>query len=342
MSSLYQQTPQNSKQQHILQQMSESRDEHDTDVAAWVRALVSPQRLAVVRDTHAEGMLNQELLLDSILSTIGNATTASRVIARRATLPPLFSEDRHPESMLEPRPLAPSLCFVACSSNPQDEKGALAFDMRSSPSLSSSSSSPTLSSTSSTASSRSPTRRTLPRRRYSLQQNYRSSLSSARPSSSFSRCASSRRGQHRLLPEFFIPGPYTVVIGRGREARQAEGNRRLREIGATFLDDYAMLAPEDKPRKSEVVARVRETVRELNPLGAFVRLGSDGRWYEVPDAVATEKVGYTMRELVGEKYQSSSRAKQIARQNSFVEPLDDYSGAPIKRQGLMRSNLRTR
>jgi hypothetical protein len=134
-------------------------------------------------------------------------------------------------------------------------------------------------------------------------------------------CSSSgRRGQDRLLPESFTLGPYTVVIGRRREARKAEGNRRLREIGATFLHDYILLANGDKPKKSEILARIRDRIMEVNPVAAFVRLDRNGRWYEVPDAVASEKVGYTMRELVGERYRSSSKAKKIARQDAFVVP----------------------
>jgi hypothetical protein len=119
-----------------------------------------------------------------------------------------------------------------------------------------------------------------------------------------------------LLNETFTPGPFTVIIGRGREARNASGNRHLCKLAMTFLDEYATVP--DKPSKSRIVATIARAIRDMCAEwgGSFVRLGSDGRWYEVSDAVATEKVGYTLRELSGERYRSSSSAKKIARQRS--------------------------
>jgi hypothetical protein len=41
------------------------------------------------------------------------------------------------------------------------------------------------------------------------------------------------------------------------------------------------------------------------PGGVFVKYGKDGRWYEVNDAVAREKVGYTFRDLLSDRESSS-------------------------------------
>ena len=35
----------------------------------------------------------------------------------------------------------------------------------------------------------------------------------------------------------------------------------------------------------------------------------DGRWYEVDDSVAREKVGYVFRDLLADRYESSSKSK---------------------------------
>eukprot|EP00934_Nitzschia_sp_Nitz4_P001723 Nitzschia sp. Nitz4//scaffold271_size25734//15113//15460//NITZ4_008305-RA/size25734-processed-gene-0.9-mRNA-1//-1//CDS//3329545212//1723//frame0 len=48
--------------------------------------------------------------------------------------------------------------------------------------------------------------------------------------------------------------------------------------------------------------------------GAFIRLGKDGWWYEAKDTAASEKVGYTLREMLGEQYKSSSKSKGRRRQ----------------------------
>lgn len=117
-----------------------------------------------------------------------------------------------------------------------------------------------------------------------------------------------------ILPPYFKPGPYSVIIGRGKECRGAIGNRRLRVLASRFLEKYAD-AP-NKATKSRIVATIVAMMREACPLGAFVRLRQDGQWYEVKEAVASEKVGYTMRELLGEMYKSSSRSRVLKRQKS--------------------------
>ena len=151
-----------------------------------------------------------------------------------------------------------------------------------------------------------------------------SSSPSRSPSSRSSASASSTKRKSDIfsidmrLPESFVPGPYTIVIGRGREARQAPGNHRLRSLATTYIDDYTSASSTEKSRKSQIVANICRAIRSVCPIGAFVRFGQDERWYEVPDSVAMEKVGYTLRELVGERYRSSSKAKRVARQESFA------------------------
>jgi len=140
-----------------------------------------------------------------------------------------------------------------------------------------------------------------------------------------SRTVTKRLNKHSkdtMLPEDFVPGPYTVFIDRRKGARQATGNQRLRKIAMSFLNEYAKAS--DKPSKSRIVTTIWRMLEDTGPDGgAFVRLGVDNRWYKVRDCVATEKVGYTMRELLGERYRSSSRGKKMAKLQSFVT--DDSS-----------------
>ena len=115
-----------------------------------------------------------------------------------------------------------------------------------------------------------------------------------------------------ILPIDFQPLPYTVIVGKGKESKHAIGNQRLRVLASNYLQQYAE-ASDDKRAKSDIVSVLVATVRNACPLGAFVRLGKDGRWYEVSEAVAREKVGYTFRELLGDRYRSSSKAKAAKR-----------------------------
>jgi len=129
------------------------------------------------------------------------------------------------------------------------------------------------------------------------------------------------RNKDEMLPQDFAPGSHTVIIDRRKRARQAPGNQLLRNVAMAFCYEYAN-AP-NKPSKSRIVSAISQIFEDNCPDGgAFVRLCSDNRWYTVKDSVATEKVGYTMRELLGERYRSSSRGKKMA----SLQSLDQNKG----------------
>merc|ERR1719281_327531 len=60
----------------------------------------------------------------------------------------------------------------------------------------------------------------------------------------------------------------------------------------------------------------------------FVRKSKDdGRWYQVDDSVAREKVGYVFRDLLADRYESSSKSKvakkmQLQRQRELQVSLE--------------------
>ncbi|KAG7363538.1 nucleotide-sugar transporter [Nitzschia inconspicua] len=118
--------------------------------------------------------------------------------------------------------------------------------------------------------------------------------------------------QARLLPESFQPSPHSVIIGKGRISKGAEGNIRLKALAATFLDKYD--AASTKAEKSEIVSTIVNVVRSRCPTAAFVKQDEqDGRWYECPNGVAREKIGYCFRDLLHDKYKSSSASKAAMR-----------------------------
>ncbi|KAG7342372.1 hypothetical protein IV203_007465 [Nitzschia inconspicua] len=118
--------------------------------------------------------------------------------------------------------------------------------------------------------------------------------------------------QARLLPESFQPSPHSVIIGKGRISKGAEGNIRLKALAATFLDKYD--AASTKAEKSEIVSTIVNEVRSRCPTAAFIKQDEqDGRWYECPNGVAREKIGYCFRDLLHDKYKSSSASKAAMR-----------------------------
>ena len=110
------------------------------------------------------------------------------------------------------------------------------------------------------------------------------------------------------LASDFVPGPYDVICGRGKQARNHPGNKRYQSILAKFVGKYSQATT--KLEKSIVVSEIVEFVRCGSPDGGFVRQKSAGGVYcEVGDEAAREKVGSGLRDLLHHQYKSSSKAK---------------------------------
>ena len=135
------------------------------------------------------------------------------------------------------------------------------------------------------------------------------------------------------LPSDFSPSPYSVILGRGKKCFGSTGNRRLQVTVSMFLERYSAAATRDE--KSEIVGIIKKTVEAACPggRGAFIRF-LHGRWWEVEDSLAREKIGATLRDALHEKYQSSTKAKlekrrtrnlkrKLQRQGLTMEPQDN-------------------
>ena len=159
--------------------------------------------------------------------------------------------------------------------------------------------------------------------------------------------------KQRLLPEYFQPSPYSVIVGRSKEHKGCTGNLRLRELAKSYVSKYATaklkieksLVVTDlittienacrRPTTTTATTTTTEDTKVTNPsdvqggcygedvavsgtaaIGAFIRF-DQGRWWEVDDNTAREKVGYVLRELMTEQglhtYKSSSKAKTASR-----------------------------
>lgn len=122
------------------------------------------------------------------------------------------------------------------------------------------------------------------------------------------------------LPMDFQPGAYTVLCGRSRECFEWEGNRRFRALCELHKQDYQD-AP-GKLEKSRIVTKIMKAIRQASPVGAFVAF-ENGRYYEVSQRTAREKVGGFFRDSLHTVYRSSAKAK-LARKRT-----DSVSASPI-------------
>jgi hypothetical protein len=109
-----------------------------------------------------------------------------------------------------------------------------------------------------------------------------------------------------LLPENFTPSEYSVICGNKRAYFNSVGNSRFRVICKMHAEEYR--TAQTKNEKSYVVSNVMKILRNACPVGSFVTL-EKGRWWEVSDRTAREKVGTFFRDLCSPDYKSSSKNK---------------------------------
>lgn len=93
----------------------------------------------------------------------------------------------------------------------------------------------------------------------------------------------------KFLPDGFQPGPYDVICARGRKAKEHQGNIRYKRILENAINDYN--AAGTKTHKSLIVSRILEQIQSPSSNAIFVRQSKCGRWCQVGDSVAREKIG---------------------------------------------------
>mmetsp|Transcript_13770 Transcript_13770/g.20994 ORF Transcript_13770/g.20994 Transcript_13770/m.20994 type:complete len:218 (+) Transcript_13770:46-699(+) len=114
------------------------------------------------------------------------------------------------------------------------------------------------------------------------------------------------------LPFDFQPGQFDVVCGKGKKCFDHPGNKELRKTTQLSLEEYSQA--KTKVEKSRIVTKIINIVKRQNPEGGFVKLdASSGRWHEVGDLLAREKVGQHLRDALHTKYRSSTKAKKRLR-----------------------------
>jgi hypothetical protein len=98
------------------------------------------------------------------------------------------------------------------------------------------------------------------------------------------------------------------MCGRGKGNYNAIGNRRLRVIVGSFLQQYVD-AQHDPHLRTRIVEQVIGIVKEACPVGGFIKYES-GSFYELSVRAAREKCGALFRDCM----QANSRERQAQQQ----------------------------
>jgi len=119
-----------------------------------------------------------------------------------------------------------------------------------------------------------------------------------------------------VLPDDFQPASYHVLCGRGKECFESVGNRRFRLIVQMNLERYSQ--SRSKSDKSHIVGEIVDIIRESG--GGFVAKDKkSGRWIEISDAMAREKVGALFRDFLHSQYRSSAKSKTARRRANRIQ-----------------------
>ena len=146
----------------------------------------------------------------------------------------------------------------------------------------------------------------------------------------------------RPLPPHFVPSTCHVVCGKGKACYTHPGNQAFRKLVKINLARYT--GATNRFEKSKVANEIAQFIMQNG--GGFVKMDPNtGRWLDVGDAAAKEKVSQTMRETAlkcdpekeARKHENraKSRAQRLAKKkqqaHGTVSPSSYLSSNPINR-----------
>lgn len=113
------------------------------------------------------------------------------------------------------------------------------------------------------------------------------------------------------MPLLFVPHEYSVIIGKGRDARDAPGTRTLRAEIQSKLHLYRTST--GRLERAQIVSDLlSEQQRRCPQGGVFVKFDGE-RWWELSEHDARENITAAFRNRLHEKYTSSSKFKSAKR-----------------------------
>jgi hypothetical protein len=130
----------------------------------------------------------------------------------------------------------------------------------------------------------------------------------------------------KMMAPCFVPGPYEILIGRGRRCTMHWGNQRFRQMIAMELEGYA--AADCKRLKSSIIGRVLADIKKHSPHAGFIKKDvATGRWLSFTDAASRVAIAQAFRDVLDDSYKSSKHSKQVKRRMD-KGPAMSFSNSP--------------
>ncbi len=128
----------------------------------------------------------------------------------------------------------------------------------------------------------------------------------------------------------FVPHHFSVVIGKGREARDAPGTKFLRSEIYKRLDAYKSCSR--RLEKAQIVSDLLKEQQLRCPHGgAFVKHDGE-QWWELSEHDARENITATFRNRLHDNYTSSSKYKSAKRRMQLKYQGDRKEDSTVSQQ----------
>ncbi|KAL3918211.1 MAG: hypothetical protein SGILL_004346 [Bacillariaceae sp.] len=124
--------------------------------------------------------------------------------------------------------------------------------------------------------------------------------------------------QNRKLSTSFRLTANTVVLGKGKGPKEASGNMRLKELVQENLEEYTSSG---RHGKMMVISSIIANIQAENKMvggASFVRFQGNC-WWEVTEKECRIKLSATFRDLLSDKYRSSSKSKVEQRRKQRLQ-----------------------
>ena len=128
------------------------------------------------------------------------------------------------------------------------------------------------------------------------------------------------------LPMGYVPGDKDVVSGRGKRNWNHLGNINFRNVIRSNVQRYI-----DSPSKNDKTLVVISIVDEIRASGGrFLKEDMHGRWYDIGDAQARDKVGHSLRDQVSAL--SRQKNKKQAKKEKLLGAVEEQQSLQMQMQ----------
>jgi hypothetical protein len=123
--------------------------------------------------------------------------------------------------------------------------------------------------------------------------------------------------EDETFKRIIVPGPFDVLMGRGKKIEENPGNLRLRhliEVNGPRYDEAS------KFEKTVVAEAIMAMIRDIG--GRFLKQGEAG-WMEVADDTARDKISHSFR---NQRSRETSRLRRQCKHMPNSAPFSSTSG----------------